>query len=212
MSLFAARPRKEARAITSVPWYPTDLKSDAGVNVNDRTALQLSAVWACISLITDLIASMPLDVFTDRNGAPVKVENPPSFITKPSLRGLTRREWTAQALHSALLRGNTFGVKMGRDRSGSPLAIEWVCADNFSVEEVNSLALPVYRLDGQVVPIEDVVHLRANLVPGSVVGLSPIEFQAQTIGIGIAAQKFGAQWFGQGAHPSASDYGSSAEA
>lgn len=201
MSLFARS--REARAITSVPWFTESTsRSDAGVAVNERTALQLSAVWACVSLITDLIASMPVDVYTERNGVRRPVDKKPNIIASPSLRGLTRREWVSQAMHSLLINGNAFGV-ITSEINGRIEAVEWVSPVNFSVYEPSELAPPIYYLDGQIIPSNKVVHLRANLVPGSVVGLSPIEYQAQTIGIGLAAQKFGAQWFGQGAHPSA---------
>lgn len=201
MSLFARS--REARAITSVPWFTDSApRSDAGVTVNERTALQLSAVWACVSLITDLIASMPVDVYTESNGVRKPVTKKPNIVVSPSLRGLTRREWVSQAMHSLLINGNAFGV-ITSEIDGRIEAVEWVSPNNFSVFEPNELAPPIYYLDGQIIPSSKVVHLRANLVPGSVVGLSPIEYQAQTIGIGLAAQKFGAQWFGQGAHPSA---------
>ncbi len=213
MSLFARgferRPADaygaETRAITALPWTGgVPLRSDAGVTVTERSALQLSAVWACVSLIVDLIASMPVDIYAKgKDGILTPVETAPSIITKPSLRGLTRREWVSQGLHSAVLRGNGFAIVTAFDRNSLPSAAEWVCNEDMSVEEVNALAPPVYRLAGQVIDSARVIHLRANLVPGSVVGLSPIEFQAQTLGIGLAAQKFGAQWFGQGAHPSA---------
>lgn len=195
----------ETRSITSLPWLMEPARTDAGVTVTERTALQLSAVWACVSLITDLIASMPMDTYAKgRLGVPVAVQdqNLPNIVVSPSLRGLTRREWTAQALHGGLMRGNAFGVVVA-DRNGFADAAEWVAYDEMSVEEINSLAPPRYRLSGQSIPMDKVLHLRSNLVPGSVVGLSPIELQAQTLGIGLAAQKFGAQWFGQGAHPSA---------
>lgn len=201
MSIF--RP-SETRAITPspLPWFTGSLQSDAGVSVTERSALQLSSVWACVSLISDLIASMPLDVYTERGGVRKPVTKVPNIIAKPSLRGLTRREWVAQAMHSLLVHGNSFGVVVA-ERNGLPDAIEWVGPEHIRVEELSSLAPPVYRLDGQIIDSSRILHLRANLVPGSVVGLSPIEYQAQTIGIGLAAQKFGAQWFGQGAHPSA---------
>ena len=46
-------------------------------------------------------------------------------------------------------------------------------------------------------------HKRVNSVPGEIMGLSPIGMHALTIGTGIAAARFGRQWFEDGAHPSA---------
>lgn len=203
MSLFGSR-GAEQRAITSVPWWPQNYApNDAGVNVNEMTALRLSAVWACVSLLKELIAAMPLDVYTTKNGVRVPVDNPPPIAVSPSLRGLSRRDWTAQATHSLLLRGNAYGIVMSRGRNNLPDAVEWVNADHVDVEETNGLAAPVYYLTGQPLRPDQIVHIRINAVPGSVVGMSPIQYQAQTLGVALAVQKFAAQWFGQGAHPSA---------
>jgi HK97 family phage portal protein len=44
-------------------------------------------------------------------------------------------------------------------------------------------------------------HRRVHPVPGQILGLSPIAVHAMTIGTGISAMRFGAQWFEEGAHP-----------
>ena len=53
------------------------------------------------------------------------------------------------------------------------------------------------------VPTGDVWHKRVHPIPGRLMGLSPIAVHALTIGTGISALQFGAQWFQEGAHPSA---------
>jgi HK97 family phage portal protein len=50
-------------------------------------------------------------------------------------------------------------------------------------------------------PLGDLWHAPAYTVPGSPVGLSAIEFGRQAIGLGLAAEEFGARFFGDGAHP-----------
>jgi HK97 family phage portal protein len=58
-----------------------------------------------------------------------------------------------------------------------------------------------YRLNGEELLPEDVWHVRAYTFPGTVLGLSPVDYARQTIGLGLAAEKFGAQWFGEGSVP-----------
>jgi HK97 family phage portal protein len=58
-----------------------------------------------------------------------------------------------------------------------------------------------HRLNGKEISPADVWHVRAYTFPGTVLGLSPVEYARQTIGLGLAAEKFGATFFGDGATP-----------
>ena len=59
-----------------------------------------------------------------------------------------------------------------------------------------------YRIGGNVFDRADVWHVKAYTTPGQPVGLSPVEYARQTVGLGLAAEKFGARFFGDGAMPS----------
>jgi HK97 family phage portal protein len=52
-----------------------------------------------------------------------------------------------------------------------------------------------YRLNGEELLPDDVWHVRAYTFPGAVLGLSPVEYARQTIGLGLAAEKFAGQYF-----------------
>jgi phage portal protein BeeE len=59
-----------------------------------------------------------------------------------------------------------------------------------------------YRLDGREIDRDDLWHVRAYPAPGAILGLSPIAYTAQSVGVGLAAEAFGAKFFGGGAVPS----------
>jgi HK97 family phage portal protein len=59
-----------------------------------------------------------------------------------------------------------------------------------------------HRLDGREVDRDDLWHLRAYPTAGSLLGLSPIAYAAETIGLGLAAQQYGAQYFRDSSTPS----------
>lgn len=205
MSFFAKPSTPEqpsGRAITAVPWFETPT-TDSGERVTPTTALQLAAVWRCVSLVSELLSSMPVDVYRGSGPAKAEVDKPPAVVLRPSLR-VTRREWVYQYVSSMMLRGNAYGVVLAHDESTAlPTVVEWVDPSSVSIYCPSSLALPEYYIDGRRVDRDDIVHLRNVLLPGCIEGLSPIEYHAETIGLGLAARKFGSQWFGQGAHPSA---------
>jgi phage portal protein BeeE len=59
-----------------------------------------------------------------------------------------------------------------------------------------------YRVDGQLVDPASIWHLRAFTAPGQVLGLSPIAHAKQAVGLGMAAEKWAAKFFGESAIPS----------
>jgi HK97 family phage portal protein len=65
--------------------------------------------------------------------------------------------------------------------------------DRFGVE---------YRLDGQPIDRDDLVHFKGYTFPGNPVGLSPVAYAAESIGLALGAQQFGARYFGDAASPS----------
>jgi HK97 family phage portal protein len=171
----------------------------AGATVTTETAQRLSVVWACIRLIVDAISTMPVDCFRVDSRDPV--EPKPSILVTPAA-GTTMIDWLAMLLRSVLTSGDTWGLIV--DRAGitaRPTQIELV-APHRVVVSVNGDRAVVYRLDGREVPRDDLWHFRGYPTPGQITGLSPIAYQAQTIGLALAAEKFGAQFFGDGATPS----------
>lgn len=61
-------------------WYPDGMKGDAGEIVNDQSALALSAVWACVNLLSGTIASLPLMVYrTDGQGSRTVARDHPLY-------------------------------------------------------------------------------------------------------------------------------------
>jgi HK97 family phage portal protein len=171
----------------------------AGVAVTTDQALRLSAVWACVRLLADAVSTLPLDVYRrgDRDPLP---ELPPLLRTPAA--GMSLNEWLYAVMVSLLLRGNAYGIVTGR--SGStllPAQVDLAHPDRLGVT-VTPDGRVQYRLNGEELLPDDVWHVRAYTFPGAVLGLSPVEYARQTIGLGLAAEKFGAQWFGDGSIPS----------
>ena len=96
---------------------------------------------------------------------------------------------------SLLLRGNAYGIVTGR--SGStllPAQVDLAHPDRLGVT-VTPDGRVQYRLNGKELDPADVWHVRAYTFPGTVLGLSPVEYARQTIGLGLAAEKFAGQYF-----------------
>jgi HK97 family phage portal protein len=156
-------------------------------------------VWACVRLLADAVSTLPLDVYRRGERDPLP-ELPP--LLKTPAAGLSLNEWLYSVMTSLLLRGNCYGIVTGR--SGStllPAQVDLAHPDRMAVTVLADGRVS-YRLNGKELDPADVWHVRAYPFPGTVLGLSPVEYARQTIGLGLAAEKFGAQWFGDGSVPS----------
>lgn len=204
MSLFF-RNAPERRDISMSDWIrglDGGSRTKAGVTVTPGSAMKLGAVWSSVHLLASVVSNFPVDVLRGSGPARQTVTPQPSLVATPSLI-VSRRDWVYQAMTSLLLRGNAYGYVMERDSLQRPKVVEWLNPDSVKVTQKSSLHLPVYELGGEEVPRDDLIHMRAFVQAGSAVGLSPIEWNAEQIGVGLGAQKYGAQWFGEGGHPSA---------
>src|SRR5829696_9227679 len=103
---------------------------------------------------------------------------------------------------SLLLRGNAYGLVTARSGAGLlPAQVELVHPDKVGVQ-VNEDGTVTWRVLGKEMPREDIFHVRAYTMPGQILGLSPVEYARQSVGLGLAAEEFGARFFGDGATPS----------
>jgi len=178
-------------------------KTQSGEDVTFETATSLASVHRAVSLLADFMSTLPVDVFrTGPDGVPVEVERPSQLVTNPSLV-VSPRVWRYQLAVSWLIWGNAYGLVLTRDREGHPTTVEWVDPTSVEVDEPSSLRPPSFRLNGQPVNPNDFLHVPGKYVrPGSAIGVAPLDRHKETIGLGLATRRFGADWFDSGAHPS----------
>jgi HK97 family phage portal protein len=191
--------REEKRALTSLPfniggYLPTEM--------NVQRAMALVPVWSSIRLLADNAASLPLQAYRRMDdGTGVPMNNPPSLIAAPSAVS-NRHQWIHQAVLSLALRGNAYGLVTARDGFGYPTSIEWLNPDEVHVDETQP-TLPVFYWRGKPIPRGDVFHIPWMVLPGHVVGISPVTAFANTLGVGLAATRYGESWFDNGGTPPA---------
>lgn len=197
MSLFW-RSGQESRAITraGVPWSGGgDL---AGANMT--SALRLIPVFSAVRLIADSIATLPVHAYREVSGIGQRLPKQPTLIQSPGVGEMTRVTWLYQAITSLLLRGNAFGLVTALERDGWPRNVVWLHPDEVTVDE--SGPLPRYLYRGKAIDTAGLIHIPAFVLPGSVVGLSPIGLFRMQIETGLQAHKFAQDWYRTGVAPS----------
>jgi HK97 family phage portal protein len=171
---------------------------DSGVQVNERRALGLPAVYACSRVIADAGSATPLrgvesvngvDRFLPRGSIPF-VDDP--FIDVDQQIGLF------QMLVSLALRGNSYSLVMERDRLGRPMKLQTLHPDVVSMRK-NTAGDLMWRVGTSDIDLADIIHIPLFALPGSTLGLSPIDIAAQGLGIALATESYAARFFGQGA-------------
>lgn len=194
-------PEPEYRASVWGEWQGENVGNTwAGLSVTPAASLQLLTVYGCVRIITDSIATLPVDVYEvppdASDPSPTEVA-PPRWLSEPTL-DLTFAEWVSQILSSLLLHGNAY-IAVLRSTGGG--IVELVPLDPARVAVVRARGVRSFLIDGRATERE-IVHIKGLMLPGTDVGLSPVEMARQSIGLGLAATEYGARFFdGEGNMP-----------
>ncbi|MCH9838710.1 phage portal protein [bacterium] len=182
-----------------VPPYP-GASPFGGMSTGIDGAMRNDAVWSCVRLLADSVSMMPLGAYTIRQG--VRVPAPtPELIKSPAV-GVTTAEWVYMLMVSMLLRGNAFAQEILWDGMGKPKQVVPLNPDQ--VLPVERKGEPIkWRVGGVELGSDEMTHMRAYPMPGSVLGLSPIRYAASRVLTSMeAAAAFGTNFLSGGGHPS----------
>ncbi len=198
--LVKARTTEEPFETTSIPWFGSPTK--AGVTVNRDRALQHSAVWACIRLRAETIATLPVGVVA-YDGQLRHPVDPPTWLEKPNPE-TTRYELFERTSASLDADGNAFWYLM-RDRLDRIREVWVLPPANVQVyrEKPKRHGDPPgprrYRIGNEELGADEILHIPGFTLPGRLRGMNPIEMHAHALGLSIAAEEFGETFFGNGA-------------
>lgn len=182
----------------------SDAYDAGGVWVSDFAAMQMLTVNACVRLLSDSVAGLPLDAYRKQGNVRITVDPIPSLINRPFAE-LTTFEGMQQIVGCMAIKGESVSVVGSRDRFEFATSLIPVHPDQWTVEwdhqNINS-GRRVYRVNGERIPNADIVHIRRFSLPGMLHGLSPIQAARQGIGLSLAAERYGARYFMDSANPS----------
>lgn len=186
----------------------------AGMPVTLGTSMSLSAVWACVRIVSAAVASTPLHVYRgirsqDREPAPGHALER-VLCLRPN-KYMTAATFWRYLMTSKVLLGNGYACIM-RDRNGTPYGLYPIDPRNVSVyyawelgmdhkygTEKNRRLYYVTWPDGafQLYDQDDIFHV-PNVGFNGLVGMSTIRAAAQAIGLGLAAEQSSASFYEHG--------------
>ena len=180
--------------------------SGSGKSVTARSAIQVSTVYACVRVIAETVASLPLHVYevTDKGSTKAKEHPLYRLLHDEPNSEMTSFVWREAMLTHLLLWGNSYS-QIIRNGRGHILGLYPLLPDRMEVDRDSAGTLTyTYSLaSGQTVRLrpEDVLHIPGLGFDG-VMGYSPIALEKNAIGLGIAAEEYGSKFFSNGATPS----------
>lgn len=171
----------------------------AGETVSEHGAMQLSAFWACTRLISETIATLPIGVYEKRGGEKRAISDHPLYelLHDSPNADQTAVEFFGGRVLGMCTGGNGYAEKMMRG-NGEVISLERMPSDT-AVRRTESGALEYRFMDRgkeEVLPESKVFHIRA--FGDGDVGMSPVAYARQTLGIATATERATGQTFSKG--------------
>lgn len=188
--------------------------STAGKIVTERSAMQMTAVYACVRILSEAIAGLPLHLYkyNDKGGKEKAIDHPLYLLLhdepNPEMSSFVFRETLMTHL---LLWGNAYS-QIIRNGKGEVIALYPLMPNRMKVDrDANGQLYYEYMVSNDDAPINknsvvrlppyDVLHIPGLGFDG-LVGYSPIAMAKNAIGMAIACEEYGAKFFANGAAPS----------
>jgi len=183
-----------------------DRRTSSGESVSVERAAGLSAVWACVTLIAGTIASMPLILYRKIDDERVRaVEHPLYDVLKvrPNPVQSVMSFWEAMAI-ALLMRGNAY-APMTRDDDGRVRAMWYANPDRVQIEVLKTARLRYKISTGgstETVDAANMLHIVGPMSDDGYTGRSVITSFRETLGLSLALERYGNEFFRNGATPS----------
>lgn len=182
-------------------------EAKSGARVNEKTAVQVTAVFACVRLLAQTIASLPLHTYRRLNEGKERAYDHPAYHV---LHSLANPECTSYNLRqimmvNLLLTGDAYAEIV---RNGAGALIElWPIPSNRVTKkrnrETGEIFYEVYTLDSKTRFLypEQMLHIPwVGMEAFS--SFKPVELAREAIGLSMAAEEFGSRFFSDGANAS----------
>ena len=173
--------------------------NSAGVHVTDETAMNFTAVFAAIRILSESVAQLPVQVYDiDQNGNKQLAQKHQLYnlIHRKPNDYMTTYTFIQKCMIDLLTRGNSY---VYIKRNGGARPVELLPLEATKVKMIENEGVFFYELEeGGVVDQVDVLHFKMMSRDG-LLGISPVDVGANAIGYGLALERYGNSFFGNGA-------------
>jgi HK97 family phage portal protein len=172
-------------------------------SVSPDLAMKLSAVYACVYVLSSSVAQLPLHVKCKSGDKVETVKDHPAYYLLHDSPNAWQTSYKLReyAQSSVLLYGNAY-IHIVRDKNGGVVSLESLEPWKVQLLKNGSRYVYAYYGDDKTMSLspDDVLHIK-SLGPSIKIGKSVIQTHAETIGLGLDARKFASGFFGGNARP-----------
>lgn len=174
-------------------------KTASGEMVDEESALKMSAVWACVRILSETIAALPLHIYRKEGNNKFIADDHKLY---PLLHDapndlMTSFIWRESSMSHLSLWGNSYS-RIIRNGGMIPQSFELLQPADITPQIVGGKIVYKIRNVKATIPAIDMIHFPGLSFDG-ITGKSPIEVAAENIGLGLALQRFGSEFFLNGA-------------
>ncbi|OCT30111.1 phage portal protein [Pseudomonas putida] len=175
-------------------------RTKAGVRITTKTALSISMVWSCVKILSESLSGLPLKLYDDTGGGRKLISGNDrvlKLLRKPNPY-MTMLNFLKFVVVNMALRGNAFAL-IERNGKGDVIGLVPLDGRTVKIDTEEDLLYTVTPSEGDPFPVspEHMLHFKLFSLDG-VVGLSPLEYQAETMGLAKAGQQWSARFMRKG--------------
>ena len=187
--------------------------SSSGNRVTERSAMRMTAVYSCVRILSETLASLPLHVYevTDTSTKKATEHMLYTLLHDEPNNEMTSFIFRETLMTHLLLWGNAY-AQIIRNGKGEVLGLYPLMPDRMKVDrdEAGNLYYEYHISEGDAnsktkgavkLSPSDILHIPGLGFDG-LVGYSPIAMAKNAIGMAIATEEYGAAFFANGATPS----------
>jgi len=181
----------------------------SGEVVSKEQALRVAAVWSCVRVLSETIASLPISLYEkdENNQKKVKSDNPLNALISQQPSPLFNSFMFFERIMVDLSLDGNFYAYIERNNGGFPVGLHPIKCNDVDVfispkgrgvyyEIKESDSSNSYPKTGRVAGI-DMIHVK-GLSTNGIQGKSPIQVAAETLGIALALDKHAGAYFKNG--------------
>jgi HK97 family phage portal protein len=180
---------------------------NAGVRINPTTAMRITAVYACVRLLSENGAAVPCQLFRhiENGGKELAVDHPLYDVLMHAPNHYqTPFEFKQQLIRCASIRG-FFYAEIVLDRSGYPQALLPLHPDRVTIEKLPGKRWRYRYIDEdgleRIFMPEELFRVVEYTEEDGFTPISPIKANADTVGVTEAAERYAASYFGNASNP-----------
>lgn len=171
--------------------------------VNSETAFQVNAIFSAVSLISDTIATLPIDVYIRRDGARYPFRPKPTWVNNPDVDLPGHSHFYQQIIISMLLSGAAY-IRIYSNTNGEIVNLNVLNPNDVEIKR-NGVGRVMFKVKGetQLLSNDQIIFIPDTLRPGGdLKGVARVDALKNNFGLALALENYAANFFGNGTNVS----------